>query len=174
MGVAFLFNDLSGIIMFGAYTLFAFYISLIAIIYLKKDIVLQIFRKTLKYIYILIFIILAFFPLAYLALVNNEIYGFYYSTNDFLTMLNYLDGMAFTIVIIIIFTQFEFSISDNQRNQLKDNYSHDLGNLIQIIHGATYLVKEQIKDQRLSENNVEKIELNLGKTSDLIKKIRNL
>ncbi|MHA2104212.1 MAG: hypothetical protein ACW981_12355 [Candidatus Hodarchaeales archaeon] len=172
--IGFDFNGTSGAISLSVSSLFAFYLSLIIILFIKRVKIRELFGKSTKFIFITQVFILSFIPIAILTILNNERYGFYYSTNDFLVMLNYFAGIGFTLSIIVIFIHLEYSINFRQKNLLKDNYSHDLGNIIQIINNATYLLDSKSNLNEKNKANLEIIQKNSNKASELIKMIRNL
>ncbi|MHA1983791.1 MAG: hypothetical protein ACW967_05520 [Candidatus Hodarchaeales archaeon] len=172
--VGFILTGKSGAISFSVYSLFAFYLALIAIFFHKREKIRELFGKSTKFIFITQVFIISFIPIAILTLLNNESYGFYNSTNDFLVMLNYFTGIGFTLSIIVIFIHLEYSINYRQKNLLKDNYSHDLGNIIQIINGATFLLNSQSNLNEKNKANLEIVQKNSNKASELIRMIRNL
>jgi signal transduction histidine kinase len=172
--IGFAFNGSSGAIALSVYSLFAFYLSLIIILFAKRVKIRELFGKSTKFIFITQVFIISFIPIAILSFLNNESYGFYNSTNNFLVMLNYFSGIGFTLSIIVIFIHLEYSINLRQKNQLKDNYSHDLGNIIQIINGAIFILESQSNLNEKNKANLEIVQKNSNKASELIKMIRNL
>jgi signal transduction histidine kinase len=95
-------------------------------------------------------------------------------TIELLDIVELITRMGASLMIAIAFVHFEYSILTAEKSDLKDKYSHDLGNILQIILGATQLVQKQINQEKKYEEKFVKIETNLDKASDLINKIRQL
>lgn len=96
-------------------------------------------------------------------------YGLYYSNDYTAIYLNYSLGVGITILTVILFIHFEYSILNQQKFELKDIYSHTLGNIMQSILSATELL-ELDKEEDLLNMIKEKC----SNASELIKKIRKL
>ena len=85
---------------------------------------------------------------------------------------NYFLGTVSTIALIIYSIHLEYDISKIQKFKLSDKYSHDLGNLIQVISSAAILTNV---DEDLSKEKVENLDLIQKKceeAAELIKDIR--
>ena len=76
---------------------------------------------------------------------------------------------AVTMMIVILVLHIEYDLTNLQRFELKDTYSHDLGNILQVIYSAAEIMK---KDQNFEM--LEVIEEHLNKAAYLIKEIRKL
>jgi hypothetical protein len=105
---------------------------------------------------------------------SNYSYGFYQSTDDPATMANYLIAIGLTVALLILFYHVEYNIAQVEKYQLKDKYSHDLGNILQAILSAASLLA---LSEAHSQEELAKQELVLQKcaeASSLVKEIRNL
>ncbi len=101
-------------------------------------------------------------------------YGFYQTTDDLAAMTNYFLGVGMTAAVLILFIDMEYSIAQVEKYQLKDKYSHDLGNILQAVISATSLLA---LNEGHSQEDLAKRELVLQKcaeASSLVKEIRNL
>ena len=84
---------------------------------------------------------------------------------------NYFLGNASTIALIIYSIHIEYDISKIQKFKLSDKYSHDLGNLIQIISSAAILTNI---DKGLSKEKVENLDLIQKKCEEVAKLIKDI
>ncbi|MHA1912236.1 MAG: hypothetical protein ACTSYA_11120, partial [Candidatus Kariarchaeaceae archaeon] len=105
-----------------------------------------------------------------ISFVNAAGYIFFYSddTIDY----SYLLTNGITILIIIFFIHLEHNISIRKSAILKDRYSHDLGNIIQIILGATEIMS--IPEETQSEEELLIIKEKCIEAAEHIKNIRKL
>ena len=114
-------------------------------------------------------------PLSIIIVLQGYSFGLYYAENNVLVILNYTIAITITILIIIVFIQIEYSISSQKKNQLKDKYSHDLGNALQAIFSCFDLIDFK---NSLNKDNAAILEdilkPKLKEASNLIKEIRNL
>ncbi|NHI92822.1 MAG: hypothetical protein EAX96_10005 [Candidatus Lokiarchaeota archaeon] len=86
-------------------------------------------------------IIAAYFPIALINFSQGLSIGLYECDNNFLIMLNYIIIIGSTILTIIYFVYLEFSISKQESFDLKNKYSHNLGNILQTIYLSTGILK---------------------------------
>ncbi len=119
------------------------------------------------YVYIPILIVIHY--------INNLSFGLYQSTSAFLLIINYFFGIAVMVFLIVLIIHLEYVISDKQKYELKDKYSHDIGNILQVIYTATDISKFEDKFQ----NDVlleikDLVQDKVKEASDLIKEIREL
>ncbi|MHA1991192.1 MAG: hypothetical protein ACW981_19410 [Candidatus Hodarchaeales archaeon] len=76
-----------------------------------------------------------------------------------------------------MFVNLEYNLASRVKNQLIDNYSHDIGNILQVMYGGLSVLTMDKDDNGKIELGGKKIQLltrNLDQASDLIKKIRKL
>jgi signal transduction histidine kinase len=106
--------------------------------------------------------------------VKDYSFGLFDSTNDIAVMINYSMSIFLTVLIIVIFIHFERSITRNEMQSLKDNYSHDLGNILQTIMFALGLIEFNDNLEPKEQNYLNIIKSNSNDASVLIKEIRKL
>ena len=99
-------------------------------------------------------------------------FGFYSDEFSIQMFVNYFLGNISTIALIIYSIHLEYDISKIQKFKLIDMYSHDLGNLIQVVYSAAILTNV---DEDLNKEKVENLDLIQKKcveAAELIKDIR--
>ncbi|MFX1355926.1 MAG: hypothetical protein ACFFA8_01455 [Promethearchaeota archaeon] len=96
-------------------------------------------------------------------------YGLYDSNDNLAIFFNYFFGTGVTILILIFFIHLEYNILKQQQLELKDIYSHDLGNILQSILSASEIMSYE-KDDDLMNLIKEKSK----EASELISKIKKL
>lgn len=114
------------------------------------------------YIYFLSFVIF---------LLQGYSFGFYSDDFSIPMLVNYLLGIISTITLIIYSIHLEYDISKIQKFKLRDKYSHDLGNLIQVIYSATNLTNV---DEVLNKEKVENLNLIQEKCEEAAKLIKDI
>jgi len=114
-----------------------------------------------------------FFVVIFALIVTGGIsYGMYQADNKVSIMMNYFFGIGITILLIVLMVHFEHNISYKQKYQLIDKYSHNLGNIVQVIMSGASLAG---MNDGLNEKQQLKLDLIQDKckeASDLIKEIR--
>ncbi|MHA2104936.1 MAG: hypothetical protein ACW981_16025 [Candidatus Hodarchaeales archaeon] len=106
--------------------------------------------------------------------VNDYSFGLFDSVNDIAVMINYSISLYLTVLVIVIFIHFERSITNNEMRSLKDNYSHDLGNMLQTIMFALGLIEFNDNLEPKEQNYLNIIKNNSNDATVLIKDIRKL
>ena len=103
-------------------------------------------------------------------------YGLYESTNELAIMINYILGIGVAIFAAINMFAIEYGIITTQKFILKDNYSHDLGNMIQVVMGCTYVIRhfQTISNESEVVTMLDKIEDISLKAGKLIGEVRKL
>jgi len=77
-------------------------------------------------------------------------------------------------MLLVLLVHLEYSISTRKKFEIKDKYSHNLGNIMQVIYSSSDIIKRITK---LDVNEVEKLELIERKCKEaakLINEIRNI
>ena len=136
----------------------------------KKDLSI----KSFYWYLIFIFTIYVFIIFSVIILLQGYSFGFYSDEFSIPMFLNYFIGVIMNVIILIYSIHLEYDISRVQKYKLKDKYSHDLGNLIQVIYSATDLTN---LDDDLSKDKTENLEIIKSKCEEaakLIKEIKNL
>ncbi len=121
------------------------------------------------FIFLRVVVVLQILIMIY-AIFKGGSFGLYDSSDALLIILNYGVGIALSLVIVILMIHFEHSVTTFQKDYLKDTFTHDLGNILQIISSATEMLE-------VPDDSREKSELILKKSNEaskLINKIKNL
>ena len=125
------------------------------------------------YWYLIVLLIIYFYFLSYVIFVfQGYSFGFYSDEFSIPMFVNYFLGNASTIALIIYSIHLEYDISKIQKNKLIDKYSHDLGNIIQVISSAATLthVNEDLNKEKAE--NLDLIQKKCEEAAELIKDIR--
>ncbi len=131
--------------------------------------------KSLRWYYITIIVFFSYIPLYIITYSLGYGYGLYDVTADpVIILINYLSLITATILLIILLIHLEYNISDKQKFELKDKYSHNLGNIMQVISCAQELIHSEInsKEQRIELRDL--IDIKINEVSKLIREIREL
>ena len=89
-------------------------------------------------------------------------------------MFNYLPTIGFTIILIVLLVNIEYRLSSRERFELKDTFSHDLGNIMQVINSASDLIDINTDLNEQAKEGLELIHSKCKEASKLIRQIRNL
>jgi hypothetical protein len=125
--------------------------------------------------YHIIFVsLIIFIPISIISSLLGNNYGLYQADNTFIIIIYYTPTIISSILFIIQLVHLEYTISFRQKNDLKDIYSHNLGNIIQVIIGASDLIKlsANLKDQE--KRNLDLVQTKCKESAKLIKEIREL
>ncbi len=98
-------------------------------------------------------------------------FGLYFVDDLPAIIIYYFFGIGITILIAILTIHLEHSLSYYHKFELKDKYSHDLGNIMQIILNA---VETQTFLKSKEQVNVQLIKRKCTEAGNLIKEIREL
>lgn len=150
--------------------------TIVAIYPLLKHQAMRTYPRTVMRWYIGIIVVYAiYFVLALSVFTQSSTYGLYTSVDPILISINYLFGIGMTLASLIFIGRFEYSISSAQKDKLKDEYSHKLGNLLQAISGLLFLLVDK---EGLNKNQVKdfekQVEDQLDEASKLLREIRRL
>ncbi len=136
-------------------------------------------RKILQYSYgliILLMISLIAYVLVYayiITSVHDYNYGLYTSNNIIAIMAYYAIVTMVTLLGLMLFLHLEQGIYLKKKNLLKDDYSHKIGNILQIIMGAGAAIK-MITDSNEINTTTDLILEQSEEAGELIKKIREM
>ncbi|MFX0060259.1 MAG: hypothetical protein ACFE85_15770 [Candidatus Hodarchaeota archaeon] len=125
--------------------------------------------KSINWYYLTLIFVILLTVISIFQFLKGYPYGLYFSDDYTAVFLNYFTGIGVTILILIFFIHYEYNILKQRQLELKDIYSHDLGNILQAILSATEVMKLD-KDQDLMQLIREKSE----EAAQLITKIRQL
>jgi hypothetical protein len=98
-----------------------------------------------------------------------------FQSQDFTMIVGaYTSIIIMTILVIAFIIHLEYTISHEQQNQLKDKYSHNLGNIMQVIYSSTDLFKKITNLESIDNDKLDLIERKCKEASELIKEIREI
>lgn len=136
-----------------------------------------VFKKELSiksmYWYLTLAVIVYTFVILYVIFIfQGYSFGFYSDEFSIPMFFNYFFGCLITVVILIYYIHLEYDISKVQKYKLRDKYSHDLGNLVQVIYSAAILtnVKEDLNNEKVE--NLDLIQEKCEEAAKLIKDIK--
>jgi len=136
---------------------------------------LPIFKRSKFKEYMTCAVFFFFIPLSITTILQGYSFGLYYADNDTLVIIYYTITISTIILIIIVLIQIEYSISSQQKNRLKDKYSHDLGNALQAIYSCFDLLElKTSSDKNKDAISKEILKPKLKEAANLIIEIRNL
>ena len=122
----------------------------------------------------ILFTFIFYFPVSVFISTKGYGYGVYNATDPIIIMLNYLPTIIGTILTVILYVHLEYTTSTRQKNDLKDKYSHNLGNIMQIITSATDVSEMHYKQEKDILPNLQLIKEKTEEAAKLIKQIRKL
>ncbi|MFX1337036.1 MAG: hypothetical protein ACFFDK_00350 [Promethearchaeota archaeon] len=130
----------------------------------------------LKWYYAFLINLGLYIPISiYITYFSSGYYGLYHSNDAFLILLNYIPSISFLIILVILLIHVEYNFSNNQRFELKDKYSHNLGNILQFISGYIDLVPQNDKmDDKESSELQESFKLKCKEAAGVLREIREL
>ena len=146
-----------------------FVIPLIKINKLKKSM-----GKSITWYYATVLLFLSYFPVTIISYMLGYGYGLYNVDIPILIMLNYIPTISATVLLIILLIHIEYNSSASQKFELKDKYSHNLGNILQTISSIFELMSnEAFSETELIE--MKKLLMNkINEASELLKDIREI
>ncbi|MFW9823281.1 MAG: hypothetical protein ACFFE4_10115 [Candidatus Thorarchaeota archaeon] len=130
--------------------------------------------KSIKWYYMTCFSIIIYIPLAILSMVTSLTSGSFQSENIIIIVAVYTSVILMTILLISFIIHLEYTISNKQQNQLKDKYSHNLGNIIQVIYSSSDLFRRLYNIEDKNKEKLDLIEKKCKEASKLINEIRKL
>lgn len=157
--------------------LFLFISSMVVIFgipLIKKDLAKECLKESLRWYYLVLLVTVITFLVVVFSSSIGEGYGLFESNNGILIILNYSPSILAHIIIVIFIIQLENSLIRRDKNELKDKYSHDLGNMAQVVYGNTTLL---LMEKNLPESTMKKLETikkRCIEASDIIREIRKL
>ncbi|MFX1388682.1 MAG: hypothetical protein ACFE9Z_01295 [Promethearchaeota archaeon] len=134
----------------------------------------KIIGKSIRWYYVGFVTLLGFLPISLFISSQGYGYGLYFTDDILFIILNYTIGIINHLLLIVLLIHLEFTISNRQQNQLKDKYSHNLGNIMQVIYSSADLFKRIIKTENIDNDKLDLIEKKCKEASKIIKEIRNL
>jgi hypothetical protein len=129
-------------------------------------------EKSIRWYYLTCFSILIYIPLALLSMLSSI--GPFQSENIPIIVAVYSSIIVMTILLVAFIIHVEYTISYKQQNQLKDKYSHSLGNIMQVINSSSDLISMSANLTELDRDNLKLIQSKCKESSKLISEIRDL
>ena len=173
--LAFLFLDVILAITISVFIQFVIITIFLARVYVNRKEI----KVILQYSYGLIILLMLFlvsYVIVYIYViirVPDYNYGLYLSTDVVAVIAYYAAVTMVTILGLMVFLHLEQGIYFMKKNLLKDDYSHKIGNILQIIMGAGTTIKAESDSSEINSAT----DLILERTSEageLIKKIREM
>ncbi|MFX0037057.1 MAG: hypothetical protein ACFE9I_15610 [Candidatus Hermodarchaeota archaeon] len=166
-----------GIVLVGLYArIFQFLGIILAFLlpFLKYDTFKKRIGKSIRWYYLTCFSIVIYIPLAISNMINSALSGSFQSQDLAIIIGAYSSIILMTILLIAFIIHLEYTISNEQHSQLKDKYSHDLGNIMQVIYSSAELFKRILNIEKIDNDKLDLIEKKCREASKLIKEIRNI
>ncbi len=131
--------------------------------------------KSIRWYYSVLIFLLPFIIISIYTNLLGYSYGLYESDDTIMILLYYIPINFISIILIILLIQLEYGISTSEVHNLKDKYSHDLGNILQVIYTATEISndKENFQKETLKDMK-DLVQDKVKEASNLIKEIRDL
>jgi len=167
----FLITDYVVTIAFCALFMNLLFFSTFVIPPIKKKSFKKFMGRSIIWYYASLLTLSIFFPVSIIIALQGYRYGLYNADDPVLITFNYLPIMITSILFIILLVHLEYTTSSRQQLELKDNYSHDLGNILQVISSAFELI--EMKGRPESETS-ELRELLKDKLNEAAKQIRDI
>ena len=141
---------------------------------LRKKKFKEFMGKSIRWYYLTIFTFIIYFPVS--VFISTMGYGYgVYSTNDpIIIMLNYLPTIFGTILLIVLYVHLEYTVSNRQKEDLRDKYSHNLGNILQSVMSSIDLLEMNHNKKKDIKSNIELAKERTKEAAEVIRKIRNL
>ncbi|OLS26689.1 MAG: hypothetical protein HeimC3_07910 [Candidatus Heimdallarchaeota archaeon LC_3] len=146
------------------------------LLYNRRNNLIRLFDKGLHWLYLAIFsfVIYIIISISLILTVDDYSYGLLNSTNDFAIIINYTMSIILTVLLIVIFIHFERSITNHEMLNLKDIYSHDIGNTLQTLMTASAIIEYNGNLEGSEREKLEMIQVKAEDAGKLIKEIRKL
>jgi len=149
-------------------------ISAFIIPLLKKKKLKNYIGRSLKWYYATILLFLSYLPVTIINFVQGYGYGLYNQDNPVIILFNYVPNISASLLLIILLVHVEYNSSASQKFELKDKYSHNLGNILQTISSTFELIiKEAFSETELNKMN-KLIMDKIKEASKLLKEIREI
>jgi len=130
--------------------------------------------KSIRWYYATVFTFVLYFPISAISFLMGYRYGLYNVEDTLMIILYYVPTISSTVLLIILLVHLEYNISSHQKFELKDNFSHTLGNIIQAIQSYSDLINLSASLNTQETSNLELIRKKCKEASKLIKEIRKL
>ncbi len=170
----FLITDYVVTIAFCALFMNLLFFSTFVIPPIKKKSFKKFMGRSIIWYYASVLILSIFFPVSIIIALQGYRYGLYNADDPVLITFNYLPIMITSILFIILLVHLEYTTSSRQQLELKDNYSHDLGNILQVISSAFELIEMKGRSESETSELGELLKDKLNEAAKQIREIREL
>jgi hypothetical protein len=168
----FLFTNYRSAVLFSGNLLIVLYFLTLIIALKERKQLVEYLGNSINFLYGLAGFILVYIAVYIFILPKgNFTYGLYLSNDLFSIFIYYTFAIGATILFLLLLFQIETGIASNTRIQLTDRYSHDLGNIMQIILTSIETM-EISKDENIK--SIELIKQKSMEAGNLINEIRQL
>ena len=140
--------------------------------FLKRDEFREIMGKSIRWYYAVILTLSIYFPISLYIFIAG--YSIYTTDSLLIIMLYYIPVIGSTVLLIISLVHLEYSTSARQKFDLKDKYSHNLGNILQVVTSASDLMEMNYSQKKDIKANLHLIKEKIDEAGKLIKQIREL
>ncbi len=130
--------------------------------------------RSIIWFYVSALLLSLFIPVSIVINLQGYRYGLYNADEPVLIMLNYVPVILSSICLIILFVHLEYTTSSRKQLELKDNYSHDLGNILQVISSAFELIEMKGRSESETSELGELLKDKLNEAAKQIREIREL
>ncbi|MFX0043465.1 MAG: hypothetical protein ACFE8L_11190, partial [Candidatus Hodarchaeota archaeon] len=130
--------------------------------------------RSIGWYYATIILFLSYFPVTIILYIQGYSYGLYNVDIPILIVLNYIPTISATILLIILLVHIEYNSSVSQKFELKDKYSHNLGNILQIISSSFELISNEAFTDTESIEMKNLLMDKINEASELLKDIREI
>lgn len=130
--------------------------------------------KSIRWYYITCGTVFGYLPISIFIYTQGYGYGLYNTDDILFIILNYTIGIVTHILLIVLFIHLEYNISNERKNQLKDKYSHNLGNIMQVIYSSSDIVKRIANLEKPEREKLDLLERKCKEASNLINEIRDI
>ncbi len=130
--------------------------------------------RSIIWYYASVLILSIFFPVSIIINLQGYGYGLYNADDPVLIMFNYVPAIAANFSLIILLVHLEYTTSSRKQLELKDNYSHDLGNILQVISSAFELIEMKGRSESETSELGELLKDKLNEAAKQIRDIRDL
>jgi hypothetical protein len=100
-------------------------------------------------------------------------WGVHDAENSFIICLFHIPNIIAHIFLILFTVHLEYLSINKKKDDLKDKYSHNLGNILQVLFGIEYFIKNNVNINEI-EDSMGLFKNKLEEASKLIKEIRKL
>ncbi len=141
---------------------------------LKKNDFKKYMGKSIRWFYSTIILSSIYITTSIITSLLGEGYGLYESENTMFIILNYVPTISGTVMLLVLLVHLEYTISTRKKSEITDKYSHNLGNIMQVIYSSSDIIKRIIKLDVKVEEKLELIERKCKEAANIINEIRNI